>query len=214
MKSLKATHPKDLSTKSKILVLRPRVDDSGLLRVGGRFQLTDFHFHQKHPVIIFARDIFTQNLFYYYHLQLGHCGPSTLLAHASNVYHVVGGRKLSRSVCSRCVICRKAAVKASSQLLGQLPPVRVEPTFVFLHTGMDYAGPFLIRQGYTRKPVHIEAFLAIFVCFVTKAVHLELVSDQTTESLLACMDRFVDRRGVPLPVAVLRGGLGWPGHPI
>ena len=46
--------------------------------------------------------------------------------------------------------------------------------------------------------MHIEAFLAIFVCFVTKAVHLELVSDQTTESYLASMDRFIDRRGVSL----------------
>ena len=112
MKSLKAIPPKDLSTKSKILVLRPRVDDSGLLRVRGRLQLTDLYFHQKHPLIISAKDIFTQNLFYYYHLQLGHCGPSTLLTHASNVYHVVGGRKLSRSICSKCTICRKAAANA------------------------------------------------------------------------------------------------------
>ena len=195
VKSLKATPPQDLSPRSKILVLRPRMDDSGLLRVGGRFKLTDLHPHQKHSIIIAAKDCFTQLLFYYYHLLLGHCGPSTLLTHASNVYHVVGGRKLARSTCSKCIICRKAAVKASSQLLGQLPPSRVEPTYVFFHTGMDYAGPFLIRQGHTRRPVHIEAYL---VCFVTKAVHLELVSDQTTEVFLAALDRFIDRRGLPL----------------
>ena len=174
------------------------MDDSGLLRVGGRFKFTDLHPHQKHPIIISAQDLLTRLPFNHYHLLLGHCGPSTLLAHASNIYHVVGGRKLARSTCSKCIICRKASVKASTQLLGQLPPSRVEPTHVLLHTGMDYAGPFLIRQGHTRRPVHIEAHLAVFICFVTKAIHLELVSDQTTEAFLAALDRCIDRRGLPL----------------
>ena len=105
---------------------------------------------------------------------------------------------MSRSTCSKCVTCRKAAAKASSQLLGQLPSARVEPNYVFLHTGMDFAGPFSIKKGHTRRPVEIEAHLAIFICFVTRAVHLELVSDMTTQAFLAALDRFVDRRGLPL----------------
>ena len=176
------------------------MDASGMLKIGGRLNHTDLPDYQKHPIILSAQDPFTKLLFLHYHLQLGHCGPSALLTHAGNVYHIVGGRKLARSVCSNCVVCRASAAKASTQLLGQLPPERVEPNYVFLHTGIDFAGPFLIRKGHTRRPVEIKSYLAVFICFCTKSVHLELVSDQTTKAFIAALDRFVDRRGLPLHI--------------
>ena len=188
----------DFSPRSKILVLHPIMGKDKLLRVGGRLWLAKYVYHVKHPIILAASDHLTSILFQYYHLLLGHCGPSTLLTHAANLYHVVGGRKLARSICTRCITCRKKAAKASTQLLGQLPPARVEPHYVFLHTGMDYCGPFKVRQGYTRRPVEIDVHLAIFICFSTKAVHLEVVSDEKTGTLLAALDRFVARRGLPL----------------
>ena len=109
-----------------------------------------------------------------------------------------GARRLARDVCSKCIICRVAAAKAAPQLMGQLPPERVEPDFVFYHTGMDFAGPFLIRKGHVRKPTFIKAFLCIFICFCTKAVHLELVGDMTTEAFIAALEHFISRRGLPL----------------
>ena len=189
---------KDISSRSRILVLHPIMGKGNLLRVGGRLWNSKLPYHTTHPIILAAGDHFTAILFRYYHLLLGHCGPSTLLTHAANLYHVLGGRTLSKAVCRKCITCRKQAARASSQLLGQLPPVRVEPQYVFLHTGMDFCGPFLVRQGYTRKPVEIKVYLAIFICMVTKAVHLEVVSDLKTPAFIASLDRFVARRGLPL----------------
>ena len=188
----------NISQRSKILVLHPIMGKDNLLRIGGRLWNSEQPYHTKHHVILSAADHLTRILFRHYHLLLGHCGPSTLLTHSANLYHVVGGRTLARTTCNQCITCRKQAAKASSQLLGQLPPERVEPQHVFLHTGMDFCGPFKIRQGYTRKPVEIEVPLAIFICMATKAVHLEVVSDQKTPALLAAIDRFVARRGMPL----------------
>ncbi|XP_018396272.1 PREDICTED: uncharacterized protein LOC108774619 [Cyphomyrmex costatus] len=37
----------------------------------------------------------------------------------------------------------------------------------------------------------------MFVCFATKAVHIELVSDLTTDTFLAAFKRFISRRGKP-----------------
>ena len=201
-----ATPPKDTSPHSRILVLRPMMGENQLLRVGGRLGLTSYHQHLQHPIIISAKDYFTVLLFQHYHLLLGHCGPSTLMAHAANLYHVVGGKVLAKRICSSCILCRKKAARASSQLLGQLPPARVEPHYVFLHTGMDFAGPFPIKRGYCRKPTKLETHLAVFICFVTRAVHLELVTDQTPEAFLAALDRFVDRRGLPLHLYSDNGG--------
>ena len=81
--------------------------------------------------------------------------------------------------------------------MGQLPPSRVSPTDVFAETGIDYAGPFVLKRGYTRKPQFVKGYLAVFVCMVTKAVHLEVVSDQTTAALVAALKRFCARRVRP-----------------
>ena len=83
------------------------------------------------------------------------------------------------------MICRKVAARKEEQQMGQLPSSRVTPSPVFSKTGIDYAGPFMLKKGYTRKPVLIKAYMCIFVCFCTKAVHIEAVSDQSTEAFIA-----------------------------
>ncbi len=67
-------------------------------------------------------------------------------------------------------------------------------------TGVDFAGPFIIRKGYTRKPVKIKSYACLFVCFTTKAVHIELAADLTTEGFMACIRRFCARRGKPAEI--------------
>ena len=81
--------------------------------------------------------------------------------------------------------------------MGQLPTNRVVPTSPFHHTGADFAGPIKVKRGHTRKPVHIDTYICVFVCMATKAVHLEMVFNLTTEDFLAALRRFVARRGFP-----------------
>ncbi len=112
-------------------------------------------------------------------------------------FYIIGAKRLIRTVCRSCITCRKVAAKTETQIMGQLPSHRVTP---FAKTGMDYAGPLLIKKGHTRKPVIIKCYVCSFVCFTTKAVHLELVPDLTTEAFLACFRRFISRRGLPTDV--------------
>ena len=81
--------------------------------------------------------------------------------------------------------------------MGELLAPRVKPAFAFTHTGMDFAGPFCIKMGYTRRPVKLETHICIFVCLTYKAVHLEVVSDQTTPAFQASLKRFISRRNCP-----------------
>ena len=46
----------------------------------------------------------------------------------------------------------------------------------------------------------LKAYIVLFVCFATKAVHLEIVSDLTTEAFLAALRRFVYQRGLPTEI--------------
>ena len=81
--------------------------------------------------------------------------------------------------------------------MGQLPFERVTPDLVFSRVGIDYAGPVLIKLGHIRKPTLIKAYIAVFVSLSVKAVHIELVSDLMSEAFIACLRRFIARRGKP-----------------
>ena len=82
-------------------------------------------------------------------------------------------------------------------MLGQLPAERITPDSVFDRVGLDYAGPFLVKYGSVRKPTIVKSYLCVFVSLSVKAVHLELVSDLTSEAFIAALRRFTARRGYP-----------------
>jgi hypothetical protein len=115
----------------------------------------------------------------------------------SQRFHIIGCRQLVRFVARECVVCRRESVKPRPQLLGQLPSERITPGPVFDKVGVDYAGPILIKYGATRKPVIVKAYICVFVALTIKAVHLEIVSDLTTDAFIAALRRFVARRGKP-----------------
>ncbi len=87
-----------------------------------------------------------------------------------------------------------------SHQLGLLPAVRTKPSPPFEKTGIDFAGPFTIRRGYTRKPTFDKCYAAVFVCMCTKAVHLDVCASLSTEDFRATLHRFVARRGCPTDV--------------
>ena len=197
---LNSDPPQPLPSKCSILALHPEINSKGLLCVGGRLRHALVEEQQKHPIILSIKDRYTRLLFTHYHLELMHGGPTAILSHAGNMFFITGARRLAREICKTCVICRKAAAKLGPQLMGQLPPTRLNPDYVFFNTGLDYTGPYFLKEGYVRRPVQIKAWMAVFVCFCTKAVHLELVKDATAASLVACLSRFCSRRGLPLTI--------------
>ena len=88
-------------------------------------------------------------------------------------------------------------IEPKPQSLGQLPIEQLTPGPVFDKTGLDYAGPLHIKYGHVRKPTTVKAYVFVFVSLTVKAVHLELVTDLTSEAFLACLRRFIARRGYP-----------------
>ena len=96
-----------------------------------------------------------------------------------------------------CGICRRLSARPQPPMMGQLPKERITPDIVFEHVGVDYAGPVRVKLGRVRKPTLVKAYVCVFVSLSTKAVHLELVSDLTTDAFIACLRRFISRRGKP-----------------
>lgn len=126
-----------------------------------------------------------------------HAGPHTMMTILSENYHIVGAQSLQPQISRTCVVCQKAYARSAAQQMGHLPPERLQCTPLFAVTGVDYAGPLLCRRGNPRKPTIVKMYACLFVCFSTKATHIELVSDLTSDSFLAAFTRFTARRGCP-----------------
>ncbi|XP_075150858.1 uncharacterized protein LOC142224966 [Haematobia irritans] len=79
--------------------------------------------------------------------------------------------------------------------MGNLPRARLNITRPFRHSVVDYAGLISIKISSLRSAVVSKGYICLFVCMVTKAIHLEAVSNLTTSAFLAAFKRFVSRRG-------------------
>lgn len=182
---------------SRIKSLTPFLDVDGILRVGGRLQNSNEPYQIRHPIILPVDSHLSELIVESEHRRLIHAGPQQLIASLRRNYWILNIRRLVQKVIFRCDPCYRWRVQCSQQLMGSMPADRVNPSPVFHVCGVDYAGPFKMRYGPQRSKHIFKAYIAIFVCFSTKAVHLEWVDDLTTEAFIATLRCFVARRGKP-----------------
>ena len=192
---LTASQP--VKQSSRLKAVNPFINQQGVLCVGGRLSKSCVSLLQAQPPILCASDHLTIIIFEHYHRAEGHCGPTALLALLSTRVYVLSARRLARSVCAQCITCRRLSPTPLTQMMGDLPAHRVNPALCFVNTGLDYAGPIQLKRGNPRKPTITKGYLAIFICLATKAIHIEVVSDQSTPTLVAALKRFCSIRGLP-----------------
>lgn len=188
---------REINVKSSLLSLNPLIDNQGILRVGGRIQQSDFPYSKKHPIILPAGHILTALIIRSEHIRLLHAGTNLLLASLREKYWPISGKNSIKKIIRECIPCFKAKPKTIDFLMGSLPKTRLMPAPPFYNCGVDYAGPIFIRNKPGRGCKLIKAFICIFVCFVTKAIHIELANDLSTDEFLSALRRFISRRGLP-----------------
>ena len=185
-----------VSLKSQLLPLHPFLDREGYLRVGGRLQHSHLPYDSKHQLILPPAHHITELIVMNEHLRLLHAGPQLLSASLREQYWIPRMKQIIRPVLHRCLPCFKLNAAASQQLMGQLPLARVTVARPFINAGIDYVGPFEIKSGNTRSKTTTKCYVALFICMATKAIHLELVSNLTSEAFIAALKRFIARRGL------------------
>lgn len=184
---------KEVARDSKLKSLYPYIAN-GILLVGGRLQNANLRSNQKHPIILPAKHRLTRLIFESCHREMLHCGPQALLARVRQYYWPLLGRMTARTTVRKCFKCVRASPRFYAPLMGQLPKDRVQMSRPFSISGVDFTGPFIVRSG-IRRIVGKKVWIAVFICFSTRAVHLELVEDMTSDAFLACLKRFISRRG-------------------
>lgn len=189
-----------LPPKHKLSSLTPFIDEKGFLRVGGRLQLSNYNKDIKHPLVLSSKHNLTKLIFSFEHIRLMHAGPQLLLASIRQRYWPISGRNLAKQTVRNCLTCYRFKPNPINPIMGMLPEHRVMPLSPFQITGVDYAGPFLIKDRKGRGCKTSKCYLCLFVCFSTKALHLELATDMTTEAFIASLRRFIARRGRPIHI--------------
>ena len=189
---------KSISPSSHIKRLSPIWDSKlKIIRVGGRLnQAPQCSEDQKHPILLpnchlaklVIREIHQKNL---------HGGQSATLGIVRMKFWPLRAKQVIKSQIHRCIKCFRVRPIMIEQFMGSLPASRVTPAAPFLHTGVDYCGPFNIKVSTIRNAKSSVAYVALFVCLTTKAIHLELVSKLSTAAFFCAFDKFISRRGFP-----------------
>ena len=180
---------------SSLNSLSPFFDEENkVIRVGGRLANSPYTIDRKFPVLIPRKSPITEMLIREAHEKSLHGGPQlTLYTLPRNIW-IPGGLSVVKGVLNRCKPCIRFDAKLLQPQMGDLPREQVVPSFAFSHYGLDYCGPFYTKNG-TRTL--LKTYVAIFICFSTKAVHIEPVMSLTKDDCLAAIKRFVSRRGIP-----------------
>lgn len=184
-----------LPKRSQLLSLNPFVDDNGIIRVGGRINASSLPYNTKHPIILPPPAKITQLILAHTHMKLLHAGVQLMVAHIRHEYWIPRARSIVRQHIHSCIPCFRQKRKIAQQQMGNLPSQRLSPGRAFLNSGVDYAGPIQLKTSNLRNCKIVKGYIAVFVCLVTRALHLEMVSDLSTEAFIAAFRRFIGRRG-------------------
>lgn len=180
--------------------LNPFLDANGLLRVGGRLQHSALPYAQKHQIILPKDSTVTHLIIKNEHVRLLHASQKLLISSLNQKYWIIGGLRTIKKVIHKCLTCFRFKAATAQQLMGSLPKDRVNAHRPFEKVGMDFAGPIMIKQSRMRSVITTKGYIIVYVCFVVKAIHLELLSDLTTETFIASFKRFISRRNIPTDV--------------
>ncbi|GFV18965.1 integrase catalytic domain-containing protein [Trichonephila clavipes] len=180
---------------SSILSTLLRKNSDGLLRVVGRLSNSDSPYVNKHPAILPGNHNLTVQVIVHFHRKNLYTGASSLLHYVREKFWPLNGRSLCRKVVHECLVCLKSQPLVTSQLMGNLPRDRVVPDYPFNCSGVDFCGPFMIRYKNQRKGILHKIYICVFVCFVSKAIPIEIVSDHTSDAFIATLKRVFSRRG-------------------
>ncbi|XP_072394935.1 uncharacterized protein [Diabrotica undecimpunctata] len=136
---------KPLSKKSRLLHLSP-ILDKGLLKVGGRLMHSTLPENVKTPILLPKFHVLTKLICTHYHVSNLHPGPQLLLSLIRQQYWPISGKVLVKQIVRQCVKCFRVKPPHNCVKMGPLPNERIIPAYPFENVGLDYAGPFPLKE--------------------------------------------------------------------
>ena len=149
------------------------------------------------PKKSFVVDLIVRNA----HTKAAHAGRGITLSELRSQYWILNANSAVRHFITKCVVCRRLRGSTGKQKMADLPKERITPSPPFTYSGVDYFGPFHIKQG--RKD--LKRYGVLFTCLASRAVHIETADTLETDSFINALRRFIARRG---PVREIKSDRG------
>ncbi|XP_070576133.1 uncharacterized protein [Ptychodera flava] len=158
------------------------LDNEGTLRCGSRVHNAALDYVTKFPALLPSHHEFTKLVVLKAHERVFHGGVQSTVTQIRQQYWIPKIRRIVSKILHNCVTCLKVEGKPyTNPVQAPLPAYRVNITPPFSVTGVDFTGALLTKaiDGKQNK-----AYVCLFTCAVTRAIHLELVPDLTTKTFL------------------------------
>ncbi|XGW22581.1 hypothetical protein V3C99_005081 [Haemonchus contortus] len=165
-------------------------DPNGLIRCPVRVGL-----YSTAPVLLLPSHRLTEIIIWHHHLQQLHAGVYSTVSTLRKNYFIPSIRSLVTKTLRACVVCRRANGYAYRYPeMPTLPKQRTSRSRPFQNVGIDYLGPLSYRSVYSAIN---KVWICLITCMATRAVHLELIMNNTVQEFLLAFRRFIARRGTP-----------------
>ena len=169
-----------------------------LIRVGGRISHANIPFGRKHQIILSPNHPILTLIVRHVHLVNLHVGRGPTLSKIREQFWIASGKSFVRKVLRDCFYCKSQRAKPQAPYMGDLPKERVAiGERPFTYTGVDYFGPMTVKLSKKTRsnPALAKRYDALFTCLTTRAIHLELAGDLSTDCFIMALRRFRSRRG-------------------
>ena len=182
---------KELPKTSKLLNFCPFFDtETDTIGVGGRLSQGNFLEEKKFPFLVKVNSNFASLILQQFHEATLHGEGQLTLNTSREEYWFPKGKSPVTKIIKNCVKCSRFSNETPTQVMADLPAERISKSRPFTNTGIDLARPLTTKSDN-------KTYIAVFVCFTTKATHSEIVQDLTKESCISARKRFLGRQGKP-----------------
>ena len=174
------------------------IERNGVLVCQGRLENSDLDMESKYPIILPKEHKLAQLIVLDCHEKVHHLKVRATLAELRSRFWITRGRQFVKKILKPCFRCRYLEGKSfNAPATAALPDFRVTEAPPFSTTGVDFAGPLFVKA---KSGEMVKSYICLFSCFITRAVHLELVSDLATATFVNCLRRFCARKGTPVRI--------------
>lgn len=140
-----------IAASSRLLSLTPFLDGDGIIRVGGRLENSALPYETCHPILLPKNHILTKLVIRGEHARNLHSGLQATIHAVRQRFWSLSVRSTTRKIIKNCITCFKCKLSVSQVLMANLPRTRVTMSRPFARTGIDYAGPIMLKEGKRRN---------------------------------------------------------------
>ena len=180
---MKVQHSEKFQESRKQLNLQ--LNCEGIYECRGRIQ-------GVYPICLPSSSALSKKIIMSAHQRTLHGGVASTMAAVISLFWIPVLRKLTKSIIRSCYGCKRfRATHYSNPKPELLPRDRTERALPFEIVGTGYAGWWYYKS---KGKKYLKAYISSFSCSVSRAVHLELVSNLTTNEFIKSFKKLISRR--------------------